>query len=222
MAKCKQCGAELNGAKFCPDCGAPANDSLAAQQGFVGADVRQRSLSDMEHMLRYFGAKKDVYDNFATVSAEVAERSERSYSGWIVATVISLIIGFFSKAVFFFIAPVAFVALFILLTKKNKNALAVATGKQQDLMHQLEVYYEEYGYCPVGLEYTKPETLQILYDLVRKGRASTPGDAINIYLADMQQEEMVRLQKEATEAAKQTAKSAKKAADYSAANFWFK
>ena len=120
-------------------------------------------------------------------------------------------------------------ALSILLKKKNKTALAAATAKQENIYKKLTDYYEDYGYCSVGMEYTKPATLEILYDLIRKGRATTPGDAINIYLADLEQAEMRRLQEEATAAAKETAKntkqaakSAKKAARYSSASFWFK
>ena len=233
MANCKHCGADLNGAKFCPNCGAPANGEVVAQQGYVGvpigADTRQRSLADMEHMLNYFGAKKQWYDDFDAVSAEVQERSARSYGGWIAAAVISVLIGIFSEAFFFYIAAVAFVALFILLKKKNKEKLAIATERQDKIGQKLQAYYEDYGYCSVGLEYTKPSTLKALYELVRKGRASTPGDAINIYLADLEQAEMHRLQEEATAAAKETAKNtkkaakqAKRAANYSSANFWFK
>lgn len=230
MAKCKQCGSDLNGAKFCPNCGASANGEMAPQYSVpMGADPRQRSLADMEHMLKYFGAKKQWYDDFDTVSEEVAERSARSYAGWVGAAIISVVIGMFADAFFFYIAAVAFVALSIVLKKKNKEKLAAATERQEKIGQKIQAYYEEYGYCAVGMEYTKPTTLKALYDLIRKGRASTPGDAINIYLADLEQAEMRRLQEEATAAAKETAKNtkkaaknAKKAAGYASASFWFK
>lgn len=232
MATCKHCGSDLNGAKFCPNCGASATGDLV-QQGYVGvpmgADARQRSLADMEHMINYFGAKKQWYDDFETVSKEVEDRATRGYGGWIVTAVISVLIGIFAEAFFFYIAAVAFIALFILLRKKNKDALAAATAKQEKIHKKLDAYYQDYGYCSVGFEYTRPETLKALYELVRKGRASTPGDAINIYLADLEQAEMRRLQEEATAAAKETAKNtkkaakqAKRAANYSSASFWFK
>ena len=232
MANCKKCGVDLNGAKFCPNCGISSVGDFS-QQGYaevpMGADARQRSLADMEHMLSYFGEKKQWYDDFETVSKEVEDRSTRSYGTWIVAAVVSVLIGAFTEAFFFYIAAVAFIALFILLKKKNKAALAVATNTQETIQQDLTAYYNDYGYCSVGLEYTKPSTLQTLYELIRKGRASTPGDAINIYLADQEAAEIRRLQEEATRAAKETAKntkkaakSAKKAARYSSANFWFK
>lgn len=230
MANCKQCGADLNGAKFCPNCGASATGEMTAQQvAYAGGDTRQRSLAEMERMRSYFGAKKQWYDDFDTVSAEVEERSARTYGGWIWATVIAALIGIFKGAFFFYIAAVACVVLFVVCTKKNKTALTAATHKQEKIANKLQAYYDEYGYCPIGFEYTKPSTLEVLYDYIRKGRASNPGDAINIYLADEDRTKMLKLQEEATEAAKQTAKNtkkaakqAKRAAGYSSASFWFK
>ena len=232
MANCKQCGTDLNGARFCPNCGASASGEMAAPNYAsvpVGADVRQRSIADMQHMISYFGAKKAVYDEFEKVSKEVEERTLRGFGGWIVAAIISILIAVFSEAAFFYVVAVAFVAAFILLKKQNKGKLAIATARQNELHSELEAYYEAYGYCSVGFEYTRPSTLEALYELIRKGRVTTPGDAINTYLADQQQEEMLRLQKEATDAAKETAKNtkkaaknAKKAAGYASASFWFK
>lgn len=232
MANCKQCGADLNGARFCPNCGASASGEMAAPNyasAPVGADVRQRSIADMQHMISYFGAKKATYDEFEKVSEEVQERTLRGFGGWIGAAIISVLIGIFSEAAFFYVVAVAFVAAFILLKKKNKDKLAIATARQTELHNELEAYYEAYGYCSVGFEYTRPSTLEALYELIRKGRVTTPGDAINTYLADQQQAEMLRLQQEATDAAKETAKntkkaakSAKKAAGYASASFWFK
>ena len=226
MMNCRNCGMELNGSRFCPNCGAPA----AGQNGApVMMDRRQRSLKDMEQMIGYFGAKKQWYDDFDAVSAEVEERTARSFAGWIGAAVISAAIGIFSEAFFFYIAAAGFVVLMILLKKNNKDKLAKAVERQNLIGSKLQAYYEEYGYCPVGLEYTKPATLNALYELIRKGRASEPGDAINIYLADLNQQEMLRMQQETMEAAKETAKNTKKAAkaarrsaSYATANFWLK
>lgn len=233
MEFCKNCGAALNGANFCANCGTSAKGEMMAQQGYMNmqmtADPRQRSLADMEQMISYFGAKKKWYDDYDMISKEVEDRSSRSYGGWIGAAVISALLGIFNGAIFFYIAAVAFIALFILLKKKNKAALAVATSRQENLHKKLTEYYESYGYCSVGMEYTKPDTLNVLHDLIRKGRANTPGEAINVHLADKAQEEMRRLQEEATEAAKETARNTKKAAKqarraagYASASFWFK
>lgn len=224
MAFCKECGTDLAGAKFCPNCGASA-EGLVSQANVgapVGADVRQRSMADMEHMLGYFGAKEAQYDEFEKVSAEVADRSSRSFAGWIIAAVISLLIGIFATAPFFFVVVALCIVGFIFFKKQNKEKLAVATARQEELHAELEKHFKDYGYCAVGFQYTKPATLRILYELIEEGRVTNPGDAINVYKADLAQTEMLRLQQEAADAAKETAKNSKKAARYASANFWFK
>ena len=233
MGFCKQCGTDLNGANFCPSCGTSANEQVAVQQNNstvpAGADVRQRSIADMEHMMKYFGAKSEVYDEYETICQEVEQRTMYSSGGWIAAAVICFLIGIFSKGVFFFIATAAFIALSIVFKKKNKQKLEVAIERQTVLSNEISTYYADYGYCAVGLEYTKPSTLSALYDLIRKGRASNPSDAINLYLDDLHKAALERSAAETAAAAqetarntKQAAKSAKKAAAYSSANFWFK
>ena len=229
MAFCKQCGADLNGANFCASCGTPADGVAAVQQAVPVADPRQASLAEMEKMINYFGAKADVYTAFDAASAEVTTLSQRTFAGWIVAAVISLLIGIFSGAPFFYIIIAPFIALYIVQRKKNKEKLEDATVRLGELTAELEALYAGYGYCPIGQEYTKPELLREIYEVIRKGRASSVGDAINLYLKDIESAEMLRLQAEATEAAKETAKHTKsvartsrKAAIYSGANFFFK
>ena len=222
MAFCKQCGADLNGANFCPSCGAAADGQVVAQQTSPVMDVRQRSINDMENMMQYFGAKQSTYDEFDQVQAEIADRSSRLYGGWIFFAIAFAGAGFIAESPIAFVIAVVLLVVRFNLSKKNKEALVVAQERLEQLGNELSTYYAEYGYCPVGIEYARPEILRVLYDLLRKGRAQNPGDAINIYLADLQQEEILRLQQEATAAAKETAKSAKKAANYSSASFWLK
>lgn len=229
MAFCKQCGADLNGANFCASCGTPADGNVVTRQTTPVADPRQASLAEMEKMMNYFGAKSDVYAAFDAASAEVTTLSERSFFGWIAAAIISLIIGIFSKAIFFYIIIVPFVALFVLQKIKNKKKLEAATIRLGEISAELEELYAGYGYCQIGQEYTRPEILREIHDVIRKGRACSVGDAINLYLKDLESAEMLRLQAEATEAAKETARHTKsvartsrKAAIYSGANFFFK
>lgn len=223
MAFCKQCGADLNGANFCAGCGTPADGNVAVQQAApIGADPRQRSLADMEHMMNYFGSKTALYDEFDAVSAEVAERTQRGFGGWIGAAILSVIIGLFSNAIFFYIAAVPFVVVFVLQRKKNKEKLAVATARQNELASELDQLYADYGYCALGQEYTKPAILNELYSIVRKGRASTPGDAINIYLADLDKQKAEEQMQALIKQNEQLNKEMKKTRRYAAADFWLK
>lgn len=233
MAFCKECGTDLGDANFCPKCGASASGEVAVKQPVSAApdmaDVRQRSMHDMEQMLTYFSAKQAQYDEFELVTAEIEERSARTYMGWIIAAVVCVLIAIFSGGIFFFFAAAGFVALFVFMMKKNKERIKIAATRQEELGNELSAYYTDYGYCPVGFEYTKPSTLNAIYDMIRRGRATIPSDAINLYLNDLHNAEMERQAQIQTEAAiataentRQAAKSARKAARYSSANFWFK
>lgn len=240
MAFCKQCGTDLNGARFCPSCGTAADTEMVAAQSQnvapIGADVRQRSLADLDHMLRYFGVKQAQYDEYDSVTEEVERRRQKSYLGLILTGVaICILVCIFTSGDFFgvlclglFLAS-PFVVTAILLGKGNKKKLNTAMVKQSALATELNDYYTAYGYCPVGMEYTNPKILYKINDIIRMGRANNPGDAINLLLDDIHKAEMERQAAATTAAAEETArqskkaaKSAKKAAGYASASFWFK
>ena len=179
MAFCKQCGADLNGANFCASCGTPADGNVVVQQAPPAMDPRQASLIEMDKMLDYFGGKADLYRQYDSVEAEVKERSERTFLGWSGAAVLCVIIGLFSKAIFFYIAAAPFVAGYILKRKKNKEKLAEVAALMEKLGGELTKLYADYGYCPIGREYTHPDILPALYGYISGGRANTPSEAIN-------------------------------------------
>lgn len=220
MAFCKQCGADLNGANFCASCGTPADGNVVAPQ--VAADPRQQTLVEMNRMKVYFGTKTDLYKQYDTVAAEVKERTEKSFAGWIIASVLCLIIGMLSKAVFFYIVIVPFIAFYILLKKKNKEKLAEASALLDKLGAELAQFYADYGYCPIGLEYTHPDILPRLCDYVNKGRANTLTDAINRMIEDDDRAQAEADRKEMIRQNAEIAKQTKKASRYAAASFWLK
>ena len=233
MANCRNCGTELNGARFCPSCGTVADGSMGMQTGYapmpMGMDARRQSLMEMNRMMQYFGEKKDWYDNYEALKVEIEERTLRSFGSWIGAAVLSVLIGLFSGAAFFYLAAVGLVVIKVLLTKKNKEALAVATNKKDKLERKLNAYYEEYGYCTIGLEYTNPAILEVLNNIIRGGRASTPSDAINRYLDDQHNAKMeeearatTRAMEENNEQLRKIHKQTKRNATYSALSFWWK
>lgn len=183
---------------------------------------RQRSMAEMERMMQYFGQKKQQYDEFEKVTKEVADRAADSFKGWIILAVICAAIGYFFKNYTWFIGVPIGILLYVVQSSKNKKALAIAVDRRNALGEELQAHFDAYGYAPVGFEYTRPQTLAAIYDIIRKGRASTAEDAINLYLNDQHQEEMLRLQKESAAAAKETAKNSGKTATYTAIDFWFR
>lgn len=188
MAFCKQCGADLQGANFCPICGTSAAGNAAPQQ----LDPRQQTLIEMNRMQEYFGAKEDLYTQYDAVEAEVAERTQRGFGGWIGAAVICLLIGLFTQAVFFYIAIVPFVAAFVLLKKKNKEKLAQATVLLETLGEEKQKLYNDYGYCPIGLEYTHPNVLPLLCKYVSDGVANTASEALKHHADELARREAAK------------------------------
>lgn len=231
MAFCKLCGTDLNGAKFCPNCGTADGEIMVQQQGYgmahLEADLRQRSLVDMQKLMDYFGIKSQQYDEFSKVSEEVEERRKYLPAIWIVGAIACLLLGCFNKL--FYIGMVACIALAIVFSRHNKKKLTEAVDRQDQLGVELATHYEAFGYCPLGIEYTKPSTLFEINEIIRKGRKNTIADAVNQYEDDNHKRIMEINAKMAADAARETAensksaaKSAKRAAGYSAASFWLK
>ena len=78
MSFCKQCGADLQGANFCPVCGAPANEqaALSRQGGGVvypsAKSLRQETLQELKQLNDCFGSKADLYLELDDVEERVS------------------------------------------------------------------------------------------------------------------------------------------------------
>ncbi len=218
MGFCRQCGADLQGANFCPNCGAAVNAVQVQQGGYM--DLRQQSMAEMGKMLNYFTSKSKVYYDLDAVNAQIAELNEKSNGGWVVAAIISLAIAIFKKSAFFFVAAAVLTVLFVIRHKKTKDALSAAMRLQRKISKRMEMNYEAYGYCPVGLAYTRPEILMRLAEIIEDGRANTPGEAINIMKTDEKDAEILALQRQMAIDTAQIKKDAEKTATYVATDFW--
>ena len=226
MSFCRQCGAELNGAKFCSSCGTYVDEAIAAAPAtavvHTAGDSRQQSLMEMRRLLDYFGAKEDQYKEYDTVSAQIQELHESSSGGFIILGIITFVIALISEAFFWYILTALSVAAYFFFKKRNKDRLAVATARQASLEEELNTYYKNYGYCPVGQKYVKPETLRAINDVIEDGRANSTSEAINILKSDADMAESLRLAQEAADAAKDAAKQAKANKRWAAASFIFR
>lgn len=239
MAFCKQCGTDIKDAKFCPSCGTAANgDVVANDRHFMNADIRRQSLAEMSDMLKYFGAKQSAYDEQDSLEDEIQKRESKGYYGWLICGIIFSLINYriFSVNGFmlgFFIVlsifPITSFAIFILFKRKNSKKLRIARNKHEKVTAELDAHYAAYGYCPFGIEYTDPEILSAINDYIRQGRANTPEDALNRLLEDLNNSELkakmdaqLLATEEVRKEVERTGKSARKAANYASANFWFK
>lgn len=251
MAFCKNCGTNLDGANFCPSCGAAAQAAIIPQQTFTPAstyqNTRQQTMAQMDDMVDYFTARTSDYLHCDELEDRIAKLKAKSFAGWLTAGVICaalaillLCIGssdnYFLATLVMLTPPAAMIALYVLLTKKNKEKIQAANVELAQLSTELDDYYNAYGYCPIGKDYTHPVIIMELANIIRQGRANTPAEAINILLDDQHKYEMeqtairtaiaaeagARAAEGIEQNTREAAQSARKAANYASANFWLK
>lgn len=234
-----------DGSKFCEFCGTkhehgdefrpiriqheePGYNSYADNR----RNIRQSELNELDNMIRYFSYKQEQYDEFDSVCSTLGEAEailSQSPTGGFVFTGIALGLllfgsmlggkgfGAFLIIVALILAIPGVVKLLIYFTKNSTwtTKKAQAETRYEELSAELMQYYQQYGYCPVGAEYTNPAILQQLRDVIQSGYADTSKDAIN-YL--IQQQHNATVEKNTAEASG----AAKTAAVFSAANFIFR
>lgn len=208
-------------AKFCPSCGTAA-DGVVAQQTAPAMDARQKTMQEAKRMLDYFSPKESLYTNVINANKEVADMADRSATTWIIAAVISLLIGLFSKAVFFYVLIVPCVALFFLKRKKNKENLIAAIERLDKFSAELQQFYDGYGYCQVGLSNTYPPMLRILCGYVEEGDASTFAEAIKCHKDEQRHLEQMEKLNQIQQSTEDAARNAGIAATVSTLDLIFK
>ena len=103
------------------------------------------------------------------------------------------LVGSFSIAVIFYGAAF-FVPGIIMLVVNAKNEkkywkdFEYTADRYDFLYNDLNVYYRNYGYCPIGFEYSHPKVLQLVKDMIKSGRANNTTDAINTMIEDHRRE----------------------------------
>lgn len=108
-------------------------------------------------------------------------------------------------------------------SKRNeelKKQVKTCEARIAELGNELSAYYEAYGYCPVGAEYTNPDILIKIRDVIRQGRASSIDMAINVMLDDVHKTYLELQAQMTARAARQAANGAAAAAAFSAASFF--
>ena len=214
MAFCKECGAELQGAKFCANCGASAQDLLIQQKESAlsaNANIRQASIAECRKMIQYFSQKTKTWEEYEKVSEDV----QRGRSLWHVALILAALVWLGLGCLFGYMAfadsnialDEAFIAvaglslyfvlpslpLFIIasrLNKKSKKKYEELLALQNALSLEIVEHYEAYGYCHVGLQYTRDGKLQEILKNIEDGRCSTIDAAINIMWDDEYKQSM--------------------------------
>ncbi len=111
--------------------------------------------------------------------------------------------------------------------KKKTRKLEQLAQEYDQLRQELQDYYNAYTNCPIGIEYTHPDDIENILDIVRSGRATRISDAINVIIDDIHKEkveqsarEAARNSAEAAYLARKASKNASKAADSASRAEW--
>jgi hypothetical protein len=170
---------------------------------------------ELERTIRYFQPKQALYDEYDTLNNitipkaySMADTSNKIMITYIIVVFLTVLLGGFCwLGVYLLSGPsflgvlvsiVAVLGIFLVLTIPGVAICAPITAMEKDkgkaailrsneLANELEQYFEEFGYCVVGMEYTNPAILHSIYDMVRLGRADTPKEALNALIQDRHQ-----------------------------------
>ena len=223
---------------------APVLNSQPAQPSMYEQSVQMRkeSLNELSRMIDYFGRKHPQYHEYDNCNARLNKLMRGTSVAPLVWGIIICVFNsifllillseFFSRKgrsssyggiIFFglfFLVGVGLIVLYICKSAgrgKEKTRLLARIGQ---LAQELTQYYIAFGYCPLGAEYTNPEILTRVADVLRSGRADSPKEAINIMLVDSRRS-MIQLQAALSgQAARQVSAGAASSAVFCAANFF--
>ena len=193
---------------FCSYCGTKIvferEAPLNATQAF--ADNRSAALDEITRIMDHFEPVADDFRRVDAVNDEINFLSHKSYTGVIGAGIVILIIGIIIMLcggipVGIAVLIVAIVLFVVPGVQKNNDSKTIEDLKEEkrDLSKLLMDRYNEYPNCPVGIEYCREDVLYDLYEYLRKGRAETIKEAINLLESDEHNAEMMRIAKETRE-----------------------
>lgn len=189
---CAHCGKPIaEGCNFCSNCGAKHSNSQALQQD---------ELQTLSHLIDFFAKKQPQYDEYVALSTCIRD-IHYSRTPLIFAIVLSALSPYILAAnvmtlpgtpVWLFLIPAIFMLVAIFLFKwaskirgEANQKLNEAKSRQQQIAEELYQYYRSYPNCPVSTEYTNPNTLTEIKQIILSGRASTIQDALRIHGEDL-------------------------------------
>lgn len=204
--------------------------------------ARQDSINELAKMISYFGQKADRFREYEITQNKVAVLERGTGKAPLVWGIL-LIIFFGIMDVFtvaaiisadgplsvaliiggiigiFILLGILLIVIFIVKNSSTKKKYAAEKTKLTDIAYELTNYYVSYGYCPLGIEYSNPDILIKVTDIIRAGRAINPQDAVNTLLADNRKSAMQLQKKLAVFAARQDVRDGKPAAAFTPGNF---
>lgn len=208
----------LSQTNYTPDPQAQTLDAVEAQllQFQVQKNaVRQSEINSLNNAIRHFSQKKAEFDEYDTVCNLVNDYARGAKKGLIVWGVIVAVIGLLvllvsltlrqyihawdnyrfviqipvKEILLFFVIPSAMmIAGGILMQINNRKKYAAYQEQCANLSQELYIHYTKYPNCPVGPEYTNPDILARIRDILISGRTDTIKESINILISDANQD----------------------------------
>ena len=184
---CSFCGTKIIFSKDAP---------LDATQAF--RTNREAALDEIQRLIDYFEAVEE-FDLIEKTDKQIEIRKKTKYDGLAILGGIVILIGFavMSSNAYagFAIAALGILPIFFYTknTKENKALIEELVAQRQNLSEELLERYDRCPHCPIGLEYCHPRMLYILHDYIRKGRAETIKEAVNLLATDEHNAEMMRI-----------------------------
>lgn len=236
---CSSCGANLN-ASVNP-AQAPMMDyqaqmqmqQMQAQQYQMQKNsIRQSEIALLQNVYDHFNLKRATFQEYDKVGERLSYYQRGARSALIVwgaiITVISFMIasmvgsssGAFAVFLVFSFLGAGMIAGGVMMKVNNKKKLRLYESEYIRLSEELNAHYNAYPMCPVGAQYSNPEIIEVIMDVMQSGRANTIADAINILVSDINQSEMQAYLQSIENYSRQTAAASKTAAVFAAASFF--
>lgn len=235
---CVKCGKPVPGRA---QSGAAERRPAAEPPPVRRTDFKDTPLGEMEYAQAYFSRRAKDYDTLAEITRQIEQSPKPATGGSILwggiifgaaVLVIGAMLGIsgpgFIDTLLFILLIVAGIICVCGIVKAgggNKSIkqweaqMAALHGEAERKRSELMAYYALYPDCPVGFEYSAPAMLELLIGYIRNGRAGNAKEALNCYITDMHNNEMLAAQKETAQNAQKAASSAQSAAMFTAASY---
>lgn len=233
---CNNCGKQNpDGAKFCNSCGA---NLFTASQNTVDEiqnerhKLRNAEIAEIERMIRYFSKQTTLYDKYDRLSAQIDNFSKGKHYALLVWGIIVSFLGMITTSALsgeqagalagvipFLIGQGMIIGhiVYAVSFDKRKNEFEARINQ---VTSELLDYYNDYGMCAVGAEYTNPSNLAAIANTIKIGRADTIKEAINILIDDAYKNNMQSLAAQTARNSAAAARAAKAGVFFNAANFF--
>lgn len=195
---------------FCTYCGTKVAFSREGEVNATRAfaDNREAALYETKRLIDYFHDVQEFIEELDEINDFLKVYKKNEFTSKIVVGVSVAIFGFVflilgiitdSVGVGFFmgVIPLAIgivrAVIFIRANKQNEDYYKYSVPRKKELSKYLIEYYNSCPRCPIGIEYCRDEVLRKIYDYIRKGRAETIKEAINLMDTDEYNQEMRRI-----------------------------